>query len=99
MEEIVLVVIRYGSYQIATKTGTMGTFMNYLKKEQKYSNIYTSLNNAGGNSGATSGSSQFKNQWKNLAANDPSFKQAQHDFIQRTHHDPAVSRIKKIYRY
>ena len=50
----------YGSYQIATKTGTMGTFMNYLKKEQKYSNIYTSLNNAGGNSGATSGSSHLK---------------------------------------
>ena len=85
----------YGSYQIATKTGTMGTFMNYLKKEDKYSDIYSSLNNAGGSSAATAGSSQFQGAWKNLAANNADFKQAQHDFIQRTHHDPAVSRIKK----
>ncbi len=85
----------YGSYQIATKTGTMGTFMNYLKNENQYSDIYSSLNNAGGASAATSGSGQFQGAWKNLASNNSNFKQAQHDFIQRTHHDPAVSKIKK----
>ncbi len=84
----------YGSYQIATKTGTMGTFMNYLKKEDKYSDIYNSLNNAGGASAAKSGTQSFKGTWKNLAANNADFAQAQHDFIQRTHHDPAVSKIK-----
>ena len=35
----------------------------------------------------------FKNEWKNLAR-DPDFAQAQHDFIQRSHHDPAVTKIK-----
>ena len=84
----------YGSYQIATKTGTMGTFMDYLKGEEKYSDYYTKLNNAGGSSSATSGTTEFKDTWKNLAA-EPNFGQAQHDFIQRTHHDPAVSKIKE----
>ena len=51
------------------------------------------LNNAGGSSGATSGTTEFKNEWKNLAR-DPDFAQAQHDFIQRSHHDPAVTKIK-----
>jgi len=83
----------YGSYQIATKVGTMDTFMNYLKDDPKYSKYHTSLNNAGGSSGATSGTTEFKNEWKNLAR-DPDFAQAQHDFIQRSHHDPAVTKIK-----
>ena len=84
----------YGSYQIATKTGTMGTFMDYLKGEEKYSDYYTKLNSAGGSSSATSGTTEFKDTWKKLAE-EPNFGQAQHDFIQRTHHDPAVSKIKE----
>ena len=83
----------YGSYQIATKVGTMDTFMDYIKDNPKYSKYHTSLNNAGGSSAATSGSTEFKNEWKSLAR-DPDFGQAQHDFIQRSHHDPAVTKIK-----
>jgi len=83
----------YGSYQISTKPGTFGTWMDYLKNEPKYSKYYTSLNNAGGTTAAASGTTEFKNEWRNLAK-DPDFGQAQHDFIQRSHHDPAVKRIK-----
>ena len=89
----------YGSYQIATKVGTFKSWMAFLAKEENgYSDFYNSLNNAGGNTAATRGDINFRNKWKELAANDTTatrFKQAQHDFIQRTHHDPAVRTIAK----
>ena len=89
----------YGSYQIATKVGTFKSWMSFLAKEENgYTDFYNSLNNVGGNSAATRGDIAFRNKWKELAANDTTttrFKQAQHDFIQRTHHDPAVRSITK----
>ena len=89
----------YGSYQIATKVGTFKSWMAFLAKEENgYTDFYNSLNNVGGNSAATRGDVNFRNKWKELAANDTTatrFKQAQHDFIQRTHHDPAVRTIAK----
>jgi len=85
----------YGSYQIATKTGTMKEFFKFVESDDRYKKFGTSLNNAGGTSGASSGSSQFQNEWKRLANNDPDFGQAQHDFIQGSHHNPAVRKIKQ----
>ena len=87
----------YGSYQIATKVGTFKSWMSFLAKESNgYTDFYTSLNNAGGNAAATRGDVSFRNKWKELAANQDTatrFKQAQHDFIQRTHHDVATRLI------
>ena len=89
----------YGSYQIATKVGTFKSFMSFLAKEDNgYTDFNTSLTNAGGNAAATRGDVSFRNKWKELAKSDATatrFKQAQHDFIQRTHHDPAVRAIAK----
>ena len=89
----------YGSYQIATKVGTFKSWMSFLAKEENgYTDFYNSLNNVGGNAAATRGDVAFRNKWKELAANNTTasrFKQAQHDFIQRTHHDPAVRSITK----
>ena len=89
----------YGSYQIATKVGTFKSWMSFLAKEENgYTDFYNSLNNVGGNAAATRGDVAFRNKWKELAKNEDTasrFKQAQHDFIQRTHHDPAVRSITK----
>ena len=89
----------YGSYQIATKVGTFKSFMSFLAKEDNgYTDFNTSLTNVGGNAAATRGDVSFRNKWKELAKSDATatrFKQAQHDFIQRTHHDPAVRAIAK----
>lgn len=89
----------YGSYQIATKVGTFNDWMNFLAVESNgYTDFHTSLTNVGGNAAATRGDVTFRNKWKELAANEATatrFKQAQHDFIQRTHHDIAVRLIKK----
>ena len=89
----------YGSYQIATKVGTFKSWMSFLAKEENgYTDFYNSLNNVGGNAAATRGDVAFRNKWKELAKNQTTatrFKQAQHDFIQRTHHDPAVRAIAK----
>ena len=38
---------------------------------------------------------EFKDEWKRLSNNDPDFAQAQHDFIQGSHHNPAVRKIKQ----
>ena len=85
----------YGSYQIATKTGTMKEFFKFVESDSRYKKFGTVLNDVGGNSAATSGTTQFKNEWKRLSNNDPDFAQAQHDFIQGSHHNPAVRKIKQ----
>ena len=89
----------YGSYQIAAKVGTMKKFLTFLQtKENGYTDFYTGLEAAGGNDGAKAGSNSFKNKWKEYATSTQDgdrFKQAQHDFIQRTHHDIAVKKFKE----
>jgi len=88
----------YGSYQIATKPGTMTKFLNWLDTKPQYANYGSQLQSAGGNTAANSRDPQFVNQWKSLAYDNPtadnSFAQAQHDFIQATHYDPAVQKVK-----
>ena len=73
--------------------------MSFLAKEENgYTDFNTSLTNVGGNAAATRGDVSFRNKFKELAKSDATatrFKQAQHDFIQRTHHDPAVRAIAK----
>ena len=82
----------YGKYQIATKTGTMGEFMKHLSATNP--NLAAELNAAGGVSGAASGSDAFKSKWKELAKNS-AFTSAEHGFIQSTHYDPLVNKVKK----
>lgn len=81
----------YGTYQIATRVGTFKNYMSYLQK--LYPRIYGILNAAGGNAAATAGDAAFKAKWKELAA-DPEFKTTQHNFIQATHHDRLVAKVK-----
>ena len=81
----------WGAYQIATKVGTFKNYMNFLNK--RYNAIYNELEGVGGNSAFTQGTDSAKAKWKELKSN-PDFLQSQHDFIQVTHYDKLVAKIK-----
>jgi hypothetical protein len=79
----------YGKYQIATNTGTMNSFMSYLKKTD--SGLHSAL------SRYKVGSSGFDTMWKSIAKSDPKrFEKVQHGFIKSSHYDPVVSKVKSF---
>lgn len=73
--------VSYGTYQLASKTGTMQTFLN-SSDGKKYREMF---------SGTTPGSAAFNNIYAQIANKDPvGFNAAQHNFIKRTHYDPVA---------
>lgn len=68
----------YGTYQLASNTGTLQAFLDQSGYGKK-------LN------GLRPGSWEFDRQWKRLADTDPEFAKAQHEFVKRTHYDKAMS--------
>jgi hypothetical protein len=77
----------YGTYQIATKTGTMATFIKFLKTG--YPTMYAAL------SKFAAGTVQFDAAWTALTkTKKDEFATAQHEFIKSSHYDPAVNKIK-----
>jgi len=84
----------YGSFQIATKTGTMNKFLDYAKRENP--EMYDRLMKAGGPQGALAGSPGFIAEWKALAKDDPkAFHKLQSGFIKETHYDVQMQQLKK----
>lgn len=58
--------------------------------KKSYPSIYSSL------AGKKPGTASFNNAWKQLASKNPKlFDQSQHDFIKRSHYDPARQKIEK----
>ena len=84
----------YGRYQIATKTGTMAKYINFLSKSSKYSKYSKLLNEAGGEEGALQRTNDFENMWIKLSKNEE-FNQSQHDFIIDTHLKPLITAVKE----
>lgn len=83
----------YGTYQIATLTGTFSDFMNFLRAQ--HPDLAKPLDDAGGSTGATSGTQQFQTAWKSEAQqNSLPFQQAQHDYIKTTHYDVQVTKLQ-----
>ncbi len=84
----------YGKYQIASNTGTMDRFIDFLK--DKAPQIADKLLNAGpANTGSKAG--RMPDVWKQLASDDPTgFEKLQHDFIQDSHYDPAAKMILQM---
>lgn len=80
----------YGSYQIATRTGTMDKFLAFL--ERQFPAFSQTLVAAGGAVAALAGSEAFKNAWIGLAA-DPAFAAAQHKYVAATHYVPFAKRL------
>lgn len=75
--------VSYGTYQLASKTGTLGDFLEAEGKPWR------------DQLPATPGSSAFSAIWKAIAAREPEkFGDAQHAFIERTHYRPCVNAVK-----
>jgi hypothetical protein len=77
----------YGTYQIASKTGTFRSFVDFLKDASP--DIHGRLAEAGDpNTGSAAG--ELPKVWKQIAREDPGrFERLQHDFIEKTHYEPA----------
>ncbi|MHC1725529.1 MAG: hypothetical protein AB9866_05880 [Syntrophobacteraceae bacterium] len=83
----------YGTYQIASRPGTMGDFLEYLS--ERAPDIARKLNSAGpANTGSRHG--RMPEVWKKVAAEDTArFSKLQYDFIEKTHYLPAVQEISE----
>jgi hypothetical protein len=79
----------YGKYQIASKTGTMSAYMNYIKDKQP--EAYERLKAAGPADSGKNG--KFAQEWKKLSS-EGKLGTSEHDFIKATHFDPAFNGIK-----
>ncbi|MGV8073425.1 MAG: hypothetical protein AB2L11_02525 [Syntrophobacteraceae bacterium] len=81
----------YGLYQISSRAGTMGQFLNYL--EDKAPDLAARLNAAGrSNTGSRTG--RMPTEWKKISIQEPErFEKLQHEFIEETHYKPAVEEI------
>ncbi|WP_051271582.1 VgrG-related protein [Fundidesulfovibrio putealis] len=81
----------YGLYQIASNSGTMNQFLQYLAA--KAPDLYSRLVVAGpDNTGSKSGGKP--EVWKQIAAEqDKRFAALQHDFIRESHYVPAARSI------
>jgi len=85
----------YGAWQIATKTGTMNTFLNWLMSKDL--SLYSQLNLAYTLDGNTFRRA-FDSKWVELASKQREyFLGLQWQFIKETHYDPVISYFKKNY--
>ena len=85
----------YGTYQIATKDGTMNDYLTHLQKNPNYKSYYNTLQQVGGYDAALIGDEQFKNAWADLS-NDKNFLQSQQDFIVEKKLNPTMNRVSDI---
>src|SRR5574343_1117875 len=78
--------VSYGTYQLSSSKGTLGDFLNSPEGKGYKNELLSSgpVNSEG-----------FKGKWLELAKDD-NFKQAEHDYIKRTHYDPAILKAKKL---
>lgn len=75
----------YGTYQLASAGGAKSTLNKFLAASGYASQF----------AGLTPGSPEFNAKWKQVAASDPAFGTAQHDFIKSTHFDPQMALLNK----
>ena len=75
--------VSYGSYQMATKMGTVTRFVTQAGFQ--WASDFANLQ---------AGTAQFTAVWKRIAADQTdAFQRAQHEFIKKTHYDPLASKI------
>ena len=75
--------VSYGSYQMATKTGTVKRFVT--QSDFPWLSDFQNL---------TPGTGDFSTCWKRIATNQTDdFQKCQHEFIKRTHYDLLVAKI------
>ena len=85
----------YGTYQLATRPGTFGYFLEFCKIH--YHAIYEPLEAAGGFAAASQGTNAFRTAWKALAALQRDlFTKAQFEFIVASEYDVTISRMQRV---
>lgn len=84
----------FGLYQIASRVGTMGAFLRFLRERAALRPFHRALEDAGGEAAAKAGTARFQQEWRQLAE-DPAFAEAQHEFIKHTHYDPYVAGLAR----
>lgn len=72
----------YGSFQLASKTGTLQHFLNTSGYGKQFA-------------GMKVGSAEFDAKWKALAKTDPNFAKAQQAFAVQTHYNPQMNKLAK----
>ncbi len=83
----------YGTYQIASRTGSMDMFIHYLEKKQPR---WAARLKAAGPADTGSRHGHMPRVWKQIAGEDSHrFARLQHDFVKTYFHQPA---LKAIYR-
>lgn len=76
----------YGTYQLATKPGSLAGFLN-SEIASKWSSELKPL---------TPGTKAFDKKWQEIASKDAKeFGAAQHEYIKITHYDPLANKLKK----
>lgn len=81
----------YGTYQIASKPGTMRGFIDFLKEKEPQ---WASKLKAAGAADTGSTKGRMPDAWRAIAAKDPEkFEQLQKEFIESTHYEPARDKI------
>jgi len=73
--------VSYGTHQLSSTRGTVGKFLQASGYADKFS-------------GLTPGTPEFSARWRQVAASDPAFGKAQHDYITTTHYQPQVDKLK-----
>jgi hypothetical protein len=81
----------YGTYQFASKTGTMDEFLKYAQANAP--DLAQPLIDAGGASAALKGDDTFRDAWT-TAADDPAFAQLQTDFVKSKFYTPLATRVQ-----
>lgn len=83
----------YGKYQIASKVGSMKSFLNFL--DQEAPDLANRLRKAGpANTGSRKGA--MPDVWRSIAREQPErFEQLQEAFIHQSHYKPALEAIEQ----
>lgn len=79
----------FGKYQLASKTGTVDKFLNFVK--DKNPEVYDRLKNAGPADSGKDGA--FAKEWKSLAK-EGKLGNLEHDFMEKTNYSTAMKGIK-----
>ncbi|MDT8717904.1 vgrg protein [Clostridium sp. 19966] len=83
----------YGIWQLASNTGSLNSFMNWLKNNN--SSVYSSLENAKLQDGNSFGNN-FDSAWKSVAdKSSKEFGNLQFNYIKQNYYDAAAERIYK----
>ncbi len=81
----------YGTYQIASKPGTMSRFIEYLEGQEP---TWAAKLKAAGPTNTGSRKGRMPVAWTNIAKENPErFGQIQRDFIEASHYEPARDKI------